>query len=701
MKNFGIALLALCLIAPATSVLATQDAPVDAPVDTITVRVTDPKMMAPGLSWGNEPLSSADLRDRGGDNLAENLDQLPGVAAVRRAASAAEIVIRGMGWERVQTVLGAVPLYGACPGRMDPPATYLTALSTEEVTVFRQGGGAGGPGGTGGAIMANPDYERQPGAETGVTPWLGMGYESAREGVRFEGGLFGGSEAVDYKFGVGHRKYEDYTAPDGTLVPAGATTTTAAGSVGWRPSANQRLWYAATYALEKDIDFPSMPMDNIETDFWVHNVGWRTTRDEGLMRKFELTGGLSTVDHLMDNSMKPNRGMMEAATDADTRSAAGHAIFTLVPNEKSTLTTGLDLTRLKRDATRTRVMLPSRMTYQDRLWPDAVQTSIGGFANLDRQVGELTLSLNGRLDVIDSEARAADAASLGGLTVREQYVNYYGAEAAETDLSETLGQLDLGLSGEFRPDHFWYARAGLSTRAAGISERYYAFGPAPGGYQVGNPTLNAEHKMEGEVGITVTGEHMTFAASGYHAKVTDFILQTVIDRRDVNGDSIDDTIKGFTNVDATLTGGEVGVEFHPSETFLVPVTVSYVRGKNTTDGRDLPEMPPLFGSAEVRWLAHDSSATWLRGGATFASSQENVDPLFPEDRTGGYTIWHLGLESQPVAGWQFGVLVDNLFDRLYSNHLTREAVLAVGGLMPGQEIPAPGRNVSLTARMEF
>ena len=697
MKNFGIALLALCALLSATTATATQEAP----VDTITVRTTDPQMMAPGLNWGNDPLSNEDLRHRGGDNLAENLEHLPGVAAVRRAASAAEIVIRGLGWERVQTVLGAVPLYGACPGRMDPPATYLTDLSTENVTVLRQGGTSGGPGGTGGAIMANPDYERRPGAESGVTPWLGLGYESAREGVRFEGGLFGSSEAMDYKFGVGHRKYEDYTAPDGTLVPAGSTTTTAAGSVGWRPSANQRLWYAATYALEKDIDFTALPMDNIETDFWVHNVGWRTTRDEGLLREFEITGGLSTVDHLMDNSMKPNRGMMEAATDADTRSAAGHAVFTLAPRENCVLTTGLDFTRLKRDATRTRVMLPSRMTFLDRLWPDAVQTSLGGFADIERQIGDVTLSLNGRLDVIDSKARAADAASLGGRTVREQYVNYYGAEAAETDQSETLGQFDLGFSGELIPDHFWHVRAGLSTRAAGVSERYYAFGPAPGGFQVGNPTLKAEHKLEGEIGFTVNGEHLTLAASGFQAKVSDFILQTVIDRRDVNGDSIDDTIKGFSNVDATLTGGEVGLEFHPSETVLMPITVSYVRGKNTTDSRDLPEIPPLFGRAEIHWRAHQASTTWLRGGATFASSQENIDPLFAEDRTSGYAIWHVGLESQPVAGWQFGVLVDNLFDRLYNDHLTREAVLAVGDLQPGQEVSAPGRNISVTARMEF
>jgi len=45
--------------------------------------------------------------------------------------------------------------------------------------------------------------------------------------------------------------------------------------------------------------------------------------------------------------------------------------------------------------------------------------------------------------------------------------------------------------------------------------------------------------------------------------------------------------------------------------------------------------------------------------------------------------------------------VDNIFDRQYYDHLTREAMTPTGGLMPGDEVPAVGRNVSITARIEF
>lgn len=672
--------------------------------DTTTTRIEPVRVTAGNLPWGENSLTNNDLRGRSGGNLAEKLEDLPGVAAVRRGASASELVIRGLGWERVQTILGAVPLYGACPGRMDPPATYLDALATEQVTVFRQGGATlAGPGGTGGAIVANPDYERRPGAPTGVTPWLGTGYESARDAFSLEGGLFGGTGNVDYKLGGGHRTYEDYTAPDGTLVPAGQTTSTVSGSVGWRPTDDQRLWYAGTFTRDEDVDFPALPMNIVWSDFQVHNLGYRAERACGLVRRIELTAGLSAVDHLMDNARKPSRNKLEAATGSDANSAAAHAVFDLDPGAGWQLRTGLDASRLTRDALRTRRMVATGMTFHDRLWPDAVQQSGGGFVDLTRDLSKtLTLTLNGRLDVVDSKARAADDPSLGGLSVREQYVAYYGAGAAETDRTETLGQFQLGLTGRLGDNAGqWYARTGLSTRPGGITERYYAFGPAPGGYQVGDPTLQAEKKWEGELGTTLTGDHFTLSVSAFHAAVADFILPTVIDHRDVDGDGNPDTIKGFANVDATLSGGELGLEYHPIPTVYVPMTLSYVRGQNTSNDRDLPEVPPLFGTVDARWQVLAAGDTWLRGGCNFAADQEHVDPLFPEDRTGGYTTWHLGLESEPLRGWRLGLLVDNLFDKLYNEHLTREAVLPVGDLAAGQEVPAPGRNVTVTLRVEF
>ena len=51
--------------------------------------------------------------------------------------------------------------------------------------------------------------------------------------------------------------------------------------------------------------------------------------------------------------------------------------------------------------------------------------------------------------------------------------------------------------------------------------------------------------------------------------------------------------------------------------------------------------------------------------------------------------------------WQLTVTVENLFDRTYHEHLTREAYLPVGDLAAGDEVPEPGLGATLTLAARF
>lgn len=666
--------------------------------DTTAARIDDLTVTAEGMAWGEGTVPEGAGERIPGGNLAEILENLPGIAAIRRAPSGAEPVIRGLSWERVLTRLGAVPLYGACPGRMDPPATYLSPQSVGGVSVARGGGAAGfGPGATGGVIEADPDYERPAGAPPGFSPFAAAGYESAREGFFLHGGIQGGTSRFDLKASVGHRKEDDYEAPGGTLVPAGLTSASANLAGGLRLGDDRRLWASGSFVHEEDVDYPALPMDNIDTDFRVGNASYRVLRPGESISRIEITGGYSAVDHLMDNSMKPTAQAMPSVTDARTRSWGGHVQADVAGPGKARTTLGLDWTGLTRDAVRTRMM-----TVKDYLWPDAIQANLGGSVKAVIPAGGATrLSLQGRLDHVDSKARAANAASLGGLTVVQQWEASFGPDARDHDRTELIGAGSAVLSHDFGDRTAGYLRGGYSSRAAGVTERYYAFSPAPGGYQLGNPTLDAEKKQEAEAGLSWQGDRVTVAASAFFASFDDFILPQEVDRRDVNQDGTPDAIMGFVNTEARLYGGELGLELRPCPRLLVPVTVAHVRGENTGAGRDLPEIPPLSGTAEIRFQACAVRDAWLRAGVDFAADQDRIDPLFGENRTGGYAVWHLGASGRPLPGLSLGLLVENLFDRLYNDHLTREAALAVGGLLPGQEVPAPGRSVRLWGRMDF
>ncbi len=689
--------IALLMTQPASQVFSQE-----APPDTSASEMSALTVTAPSVGWGFENIPESVLRSRLGNNLAQLITGLPGVAGIQRSSATSDPVVRGLGRERVQTILGAVPLCNACPGRMDPPANYLSIGALDEVKVDRQGGVADfGPGGVGGSIQASPDFERKPGAEPGITTYVEMGYETARDAPNAKAGVFGGNEAIDFKIGLGFFETSDYEAPNGTVVPAGSERKDANLVLGWRPSPEQRLWNALSVTHEENIDFPAMPMDNIETDFLVYNAGWRADL-EGRLESYELTGGFSRIDHFMDNSLKTSWASSHNATDAKTRTWGAHAKFDFRLTEKEILNFGLDASEVAQDAERTRARQSDGMVFTDRLWPDGVQTNMGGFARFGFDLTEgWRLKAQGRLDNVDSKAQEADAASLGGQTVRDQYIRFYGAEAAETDRTEFLGMASLKLSHDLNDQSNLFLRGGLSSRAAGLTERYYAFAPAPGGFLVGNPTLKAEKKLEGEVGFIHSTDALYLNASLFYSGITDYILSNLIARQDVNGDGVDDNIKGFNNIDATLAGGELAIEYHPVDRFYFPVTFSYVRGKNSTEHKDLPEIPALSSTVECRYLAHSGSRTWVRAGGLLAADQEKIDPQFPEDRTPGYAIWHLSLETHPLKGLEVMLRLDNLFDRLYHDHLAREAMTPTGGLLPGDEVPAMGRNFTVTARFEF
>jgi outer membrane receptor protein involved in Fe transport len=167
----------------------------------------------------------------------------------------------------------------------------------------------------------------------------------------------------------------------------------------------------------------------------------------------------------------------------------------------------------------------------------------------------------------------------------------------------------------------------------------------------------------------------------------------------VNGDGIDDRVQSFRNVDAWLTGLEAEIELRPTHRLSLPARASFVRGWNDTDDRDLPEIPPLEGSAAARWRFETAAPAWLELESRFAMRQPFVDRAFPEDATPAWAI--LSLRGGVTLGrWaRLRVGVENLLDAEYHEHLTREALLPVGELAAGDEVPAPGRGffVSLQA----
>jgi iron complex outermembrane receptor protein len=636
-------------------------------------------------------------------NLANAATAVPGVAGVRRSQDGVDPVVRGLGRERIQTQYNGLPLNHSCPARMDPPSTVISSASVHAAEVVKGlASVTDGPGGTGGRLLVSTDYDRGTADGSENHPWVRTSYNGARDGYTFGAGIDGGSGAFDYSAGLETLQQGNYTSADGTEVPANQDETGAHATIGHRPGEAHRWTLGGVYRKGENLDFPSLPMNTDRTTTRMFNGTYRYGPKNGSSRApvIEARLGYATIDHLMSNRGKPNRPMMEAETESYSDSAGAGLSARWGLSGRSTLEVGADYSGLSSDALRQRTMVMSGMTTYDHLWPDVSQDDIGLFAEYGLGVGSgWQLRFGARYDAVTSQAAAADDPGMGGRTIRENYVRFYGPEAANTDRDEDLWSANALFTREFSRALTMYAGVGMVQRPAAMTERYFAFAPAPGGFTVGNPTLDAERKREVSAGLRFENKVVYGSVSLYYYSIGDYIKDTTLGWMDMNGDGIDDRIRGFENVDARLTGGEITAVFKAGSRFTIPTSLFYVRGEYGSEDNPLPEIPPLDGRAAARMTYGKRNAGWVELGGRFVAQQDRVDPDFPttapptftENPTPGFAVWHLRASFPLHRTVNLEIGVENLFDKEYWEHLTRETFLPVGDLARGQEIPQPGR----------
>lgn len=661
-------------------------------------------------SWsqasGRAPVLQPSDPSRSSVNIAEWVRSTAGVNAAYRGADAGEPVIRGLGWERVTTQVGCHPLYGACPSRMDPPATYLDRESVESVTIVKGLPSVTlGPGGTGGRLILETDYDRGLDADPGFERYVETLWNEGRDGYLASAGTQGGTETTDLKLTLDRTDLGDYSSGGGVTVPAGREEAGISLSLGRRIGTQARLYSYAQFTREENVDYPSLPMDTESSESALFRLGYRVEPQGGALQRVELSGAVSTVDHVMNNKNKANRNRLEAETPSDALSLSGKAEVDLAGDDMM-FTVGLDAERLEREAVRTRTMKMTGMTFTDRIWPKVERDNVGVYGEWNWDVqGPAAVRVGLRVDRSSGDARDADKRIVLGPgnsgTIRERYVQFNGPEAANVNRQETLPSGNLTF--DWEPDEPWYAYVGVghTERFPAATELYFAFFPAPGGFLVGNPSLEPEKKTEVNAGLGLKSGRLQGEFSVFAARVDEYILQTALRRDDFNGDGAPDTLRGFRNTDAELVGGELEGTLFLTDQLTLPFALAMVRGRNTSDDRDLPEIPPLSGAVDLRYEMDTPRSWWVETGLRFAARQDRIDEAFGEDETPSYTVAHVRGGVALTKSLQIEVGIENLFDEDYNEHLTREALLPAGDLNPGDEVPAPGRYGYVQLRAEF
>ena len=203
----------------------------------------------------------------------------------------------------------------------------------------------------------------------------------------------------------------------------------------------------------------------------------------------------------------------------------------------------------------------------------------------------------------------------------------------------------------------------------------------------GNPDLLPEQSISINGGIQIHTSFFHCSADLYYTEITDRITELYDTLR---------VVPAFvqTNIgSAKIYGYECSATVTITSSLMVHSMIAYVRGEDTKNHSNLPQIPPLTGSAFIEYLFQPIGTIHLQCSVT--ADQNRIAPV-TETQTPGHTVLEVNVVSTPLSWMGMSVTVrsgvQNLFNTAYRNHLS-----TLRGLTKDE----PGSNYYLSATVAF
>jgi iron complex outermembrane receptor protein len=276
-----------------------------------------------------------------------------------------------------------------------------------------------------------------------------------------------------------------------------------------------------------------------------------------------------------------------------------------------------------------------------------------------------------------------------------------------SDIGRDDGQVSLSLGYLHRLGEVWTLGASLArTERAPNAQELYADGPhvATNAYEVGDPSLGTE----GSVALDVTLRRRTGLVTGsltlFANHFDGFIFELPTGERaeegaggwEVHADAHDDhgiAVYRFVQRDARFVGAEAEAIVHlhegPDGQFDLIFGADLVRGRNRTDGTDLPRITPVRLKSGAAWRR---GALALGAEVQFVARQSRTAP--DEVPTAAYDLISAYANYRLISGplnWDLFIRGTNLGDREARLHTSFLKDVA----------PLPGRDVTAGVRLTF
>jgi iron complex outermembrane recepter protein len=618
---------------------------------------------------GERQIESKALKMHKVVDMAEILaDEMVEAAMIRKAGYGNEVSIRGFGKSNLRITLDEGLLEGACGARKDPSLCHVNMLTVDTVEVRQGPFDVTKPGALGGSInvvtrkpekdfhgevlgkMGSFGYWSTGGYVTGGNDWVQglFGYTYSESGQYEDGD---GNELYTFTKKPYQPQYEDMDA---------FSKHDVWGKLQLTPAPDHTFLFEYTYGDAEDIMYPRGVFDIPHERTYLGRASYTATDLGAWSEKLTLSVYQNTVKHYpsMEYRTAPN----VAKPTAISRITGGQ-IENETETEFATFTYGVDVyhrnwhgnvTNNQTGAVLNPVMIP-----------DVDSLNLGVYVQAEKEIGDLTLAGGTRYDWHEQEVNRTLS---------------WGPEAGNQPSRRDDAPSGF-LSATYRFSERVEAFGGLghSVRMPTSIERFLQ----GGGDKWGNPDLDPVKNTELDLGVTLKLDPVTIRAKAFYSYLTDYIYQY----QDNGGNYT------WTNIDATIWGGDVKATVQLPAGFSVEGGIAYQRGRkedqppNNNDS-DLAEIAPWKSKLALNYDRERFFATveWI-----YSDKARYVDTDALEQELAAWNVVNLRAGYEFKGGITWNVGVNNLFDEDYAVANSYEwEVFAGGGVNPAV-VDEPGR----------
>ena len=678
---FALSTLCCALLAPAALAAETLDEHAAhtneiSPLVITAIAPSSPLTIVTNPKDPRQPVPASD----GGDYL----KTIPGFALIRNGGTNGEPILRGMFGSRLNILTNGGQMIGACPGRMDTPTSYIAPETYDKLTVIKGPQSVQwGPGSSAGTVL----FEREPEHFGELGSRINASVLAGSNG-RFDKTLdaaVGGTQG--YLRVIGNTAHsDDYKDGDGHTVPSRYDKWNGDVALGWTPDADTLLELTAgkgdgeARSAGRGMDGSQYKRESLGLRFEKSNIG-------DVLDTLEAQVYYNYADHVMDNytlRTPSGTGMMAGPMGVNVdRRTLGARIKATWRWADVQLISGIDA-QTNEHRTRSGMGID---TYKAQNWTkDADFHNYGAFAELTWYAAERDRVITGaRLD----RASAKDfRARLGsGMmskpnptqdntradTLPSGFVRY------EHDMANSPTTVYAGLGHVQRFPDYWELFSPNSGPAGSVN----AF-----------DAIKPEKTTQLDVGLQYKTQDLEAWVSAYAGVIHDYILFDYTQ-----------TSSQAQNINARIMGGELGAAYQLTEHWKADATLAYAWGKNTTDGKALPQMPPLDTRLGLTYSEDDWSAGALwRVVARQDRIDRNAGNVVGKDygKSAGFGVFSLNGAYRINKNLKVSAGVDNLLDKTYSEHLNMAGNAGFG--YPSNDptaINEPGRTLWTKVDVSF